>query len=168
MKATRSKIRRQFVYLDADTIAYLGQMTEHGKWPSLGALLRSLIETSVEDDRQANGAWRKLNNAAKRALAEARAVDEVKESSLAQLACRGARSLAQTHHDRVAIIRRAAKLFLDRLLVLDLDARAVSSQRGAAKSALIEASGGSAMTEPNSWSASSSSRKRHHPSARLL
>jgi hypothetical protein len=31
-------------------------MTEHGKWPSLGALLRSLIETSVEDDRQANGA----------------------------------------------------------------------------------------------------------------
>jgi hypothetical protein len=56
MKATRSKIRRQFVYLDADTIAYLGQMTEHGKWPSLGALLRSLIETSVEDDRQANGA----------------------------------------------------------------------------------------------------------------
>jgi superfamily II DNA/RNA helicase len=33
---------------------------------------------------------------------------------LAQLACRGARSLAQTHHDRVAIIRRAAKPFLDR------------------------------------------------------
>jgi hypothetical protein len=56
MEETRSKIHRQFVYLDADTIAYLDQMTQDGKWPSLGALLRSLIETFVEDDRQANGA----------------------------------------------------------------------------------------------------------------